>query len=436
MKKVDKKGGNCNIYFDNENKTATKYLRNTSSIEKIKRFKREISVLKELNVERIPNIVELIDINIDEKDISKSYIKMKKYEGSLDDLLNITKGNVEFTLRLILPIIKTLKILSELPIPIYHRDLKPDNILYERDDQNNYILYLADFGTCFLKNEEERITPDNIAVGARMFMAPEYEVGRVENINEAGDIFSIGKIIWCMINGERNSFMPSNFWFIDDYDLSIKFNNDSSMINANLIISSCLNIKPEKRCKYDELICMIEEILNPKKIIPNNTLIVRQYMEKRNIELIEILKKNKMLVNVFSLKLLNSLKRMIEIYPEFLLFTKIYYEYIRKSKNGVDFTTRNIDNNSAHYLYSTSFDNIYLSINYNPAANKEMYANITFEYIILSNQKNGNILIKYEDAKEIVCIYEGYKFILSEEKIMKFLEDLVLNYIKPYSHIN
>ncbi|MBQ7410504.1 MAG: hypothetical protein IJW20_03885 [Clostridia bacterium] len=74
---IDKKGGNGNIYFDNENNTATKYLRNTSSLEKIQRFRQELSVLKELNSDNIPNIVEVLDVNIDENDISKSYITMK-----------------------------------------------------------------------------------------------------------------------------------------------------------------------------------------------------------------------------------------------------------------------------------------------------------------------------------------------------------------------
>lgn len=64
---IDKKGGNGNIYFDNEKNTATKYLRNTSSLEKIQRFRQELSVLKELNSDNIPNIVEVLNVNIDEK---------------------------------------------------------------------------------------------------------------------------------------------------------------------------------------------------------------------------------------------------------------------------------------------------------------------------------------------------------------------------------
>lgn len=433
MKKTaDKKGGNGDIYFDNENNTATKYLRNTSSLEKIQRFRQELDVLNELNLNNIPNIVEVLAVNIDEKDISKSYITMRKYDGSLEDLLPITRGNVELSLKLILPIIKTLKILSELSIPIYHRDLKLDNILYKCDEEDNYTLYLADFGACFLNDDKERITPNNIAVGSRMFMSPEYEVGRVEKVDETGDVFSIGKIIWCMINGEKDSFLPSNFWFIDEYDLSKKFKDDSTMVSANLIISSCLNIKPEKRCKYQELINMVEETFNPQKLTPDDDkkMKVKQYLEKRNIEFVEILKKNKLLVNIFSLKLLSALKSIINIYPEFYIFERIYATYSPKTKDGMNFTSINVDNNSAHYLYSSSFDNSYISINYNPASKGKKYANITFDYTIRSNQKRGEFLIEYNEEDVIVCSYNQEKSILSEARIMKFLEDLVLNYIE------
>ena len=41
-KKRDAYGGNGDIFFSDDNLTATKLLRNRSSLEKIKRFKREI----------------------------------------------------------------------------------------------------------------------------------------------------------------------------------------------------------------------------------------------------------------------------------------------------------------------------------------------------------------------------------------------------------
>ena len=430
-KKPDVSGGNGNIFFDLENQTAKKYLRNTSSKERIKRFKQEQRVLEELSKKQVPNIVEILEVNIDEDNITNSFIKMKKYDGSLSDLFSDTRGNTRLTLQLMLPIIKALKILSENNPNIYHRDLKPDNILYLKKD-NSYELYLTDFGTCFLKNEDERITPQHIAVGARMFLAPEYEMGRVESVTEKGDIYSIGKIIWCMINGEENIVFPSNFWFIDEFDLLKKFPNNTDIIGINLIIALCLNLKPEERCTYDELITLINNILDEKQ---NDTTIERQYKvklyeEKRKIEYIEKTKKNKLLVNYFSSVYIQALKKLNSRYSGVELLEKLYADYSDKSKDGSDYTTINVDNNSAHYLYSTSFDNIYLSINYNPASGDDKYANISLYYTIHSSGKNNQMKIKYDEKGILISENNKTTQIFNEKEILDYLENLITDYIE------
>ena len=154
-------------------------------------------------------------------------------------------------------------------------------------------MFLTDFGICYLDKEKERLTEVEIAVGPRMFIAPEYERGRIGTVNHKGDIFSIGKVIWYMINGVENDFLPSNFWFVDEYNLVKKFANNEDIIFANNIISICLNINSEERPDYDELINLIENFLKETKIDDNERLKfeVRQYNEKRKIDLKEIREK-------------------------------------------------------------------------------------------------------------------------------------------------
>ena len=60
------KGGNGDVVFDAETGTARKYLRNTSTAEKVTRFKRELAVFQELCKNPIPNVVEVTDVYIDE----------------------------------------------------------------------------------------------------------------------------------------------------------------------------------------------------------------------------------------------------------------------------------------------------------------------------------------------------------------------------------
>ena len=290
--KPDKQGGNSDIYFIEDLK-ARKYLRNTSSKEKIERFKLELEIMGFFKDNHIDGIINVYDVFVDSNDITKSYIEMKKYDGNINDLLGYTKGNVRKTLEPLLPILHALDKISEFKNPIYHRDLKPDNILYEKHGED-YKLFLSDFGICYLNKEKERLTEVEIAVGPRMFIAPEYEKGRIVNVDHKGDVFSIGKIIWYMINGVENDFLPSNFWFVDEYNLIKKFANNEDIIFANNIISSCLNINPEERPDYDKLINLIEDFLKETKIDNDESLKyeVEQYKEKRKIDLKEIREKN------------------------------------------------------------------------------------------------------------------------------------------------
>lgn len=429
-KKRNAFGGNGDIYFSDDNLTATKILRNRSSIEKIERFKREVEVMNELASKHIPNIVDIISVELDENHPENSTIIMKKYDGCLSDLIDMLKGNVKLSLSLLLPVIKALEVLSENTPAIYHRDLKPENILYLKTD-NSYELFLTDFGICFLKDDEERLTQEITAVGARMYIAPEYEIGRVENVTEKGDIFSVGKIIWWMINGVENALLPSNFWFADDFDLTRKFPNDPFVVSANIIISACLKINPNERCSYNQLIAMIENILNEKNIPTDEQKrhLVEVAIEKRRINFIEKLKHNKLLVNEFSRIYLTALQIMLQKYPTIDFLNVLFKEYNLKSKDGVNFTSVNVDNDSAHYLYSNSFDDIYIPINYNPASKGESYANITFEYLIRSNSLHEKIVIKYNEEGAIVSIYNGTTKELDVEVIVEFFEDMISNYI-------
>ncbi len=426
-RKADAKGGNGDVVFNTETGTARKYLRNTSTAEKVARFKRELAVFQELCKNPIPNVVEVTDVHIDEDKISESYVEMKKYDGSVYDILEVTKGNVKLAFKLLLPIIKALYILSNGNPPLYHRDIKPDNILVLKKD-DEYTLYLTDFGTCFLNDGSERLTPETMAVGPRMYIAPEYETGRVEKVTEKGDIFSLGKVLWCMINGKPEDFMPSNFWFVDEYDLSKRFPGNTDMIVANTIIASCLSITPEERCTYSNLIRQIENFIEGENITPEKEeqYRVRVYQEKRNLELLEIKEKNQLIVNYFSQCYIKALEKLLKFYPNFELTQKLYDEYCKNSKDGIDYTSANVENNTSHYLYSGTYDRINFSINYEPARGTDKYCSITIEYRIdnwktirFYYSENGIILSDYNDTREPLYV----------ETLYKILDSIIMEYI-------
>lgn len=430
--KPDKKGGNSDIYFIEDLK-ARKYLRNTSSKEKIERFKLELEIMGLFKDKHVDGVIDVYDVFVDSNDIKKSYIEMKKYDGNINDLLCYTKGDVRKTLELCLPILRALNKISKFKNPIYHRDIKPDNILYEKDGED-YKLFLTDFGICYLDKEKERLTEIEIAVGPRMFIAPEYERGRIGNVDSKGDIFSIGKVIWYMINGVENDFLPSNFWFVDEYNLVKKFDNNEDIIFANNIISICLSINPEERPDYDNLINLIENFLKETKIDNDEKLKfeVRQYNEKRKIDLKEIREKNALLVNTFSIRFVKALEKLNNFYNLDLIST-ILLEYKSKSKNGVDYTSINMEHNSAHYLYSRSFDRIYISINYNPANDNEKYCNVDINYHIYSKNTISKLFrIFYKEDGELYSEFKNKIELFSEEVVLCWGEDLISEYVRSY----
>ena len=420
------KGGNGNVELSED--IATKTLRNTGRENNIKRFLNEVRVIKQLSDDKELNIVEILEVYEDLEHPTDSYIKMRRYDGTIEDLLPLTKGNLLFTLQMIFPIIKTLKKLADRETPIYHRDLKPDNILYKQDEDRYYTV-LTDFGICYVNNCEERFTPQEISIGPRFFMAPEYEVGKVENVTCKGDVFSLGKLIWWLLWGEKGYYMPSNLWYIKEYDLYEKYHS-SEMIFANYIISTCLKFAPNERISYDDLIVLIKGYMDKSISIADveKRLKVELYQERRNIELVEIQHMNRNIVNIFSHILIEALDIEIGNYPSFDILAKIRSEYNKKSRDGISYTSVNVDNNCAHYLYSMSYDKVYCAINYNPAKIDEKYANITFRYTVSSNITNL-LKIYYSDNTDIHCIYRDGVRIFERNAVVDFLEDMISDII-------
>lgn len=423
-------GGNGDVRFDGD--IAIKTLRNTSKKSNISRFLTEVRIAKELSNDDSLNIAKVIEVHENLDNPQYSTITMKRYEGTVEDLLHITRGNLLETLKMILPIIKTLSVLASKEIPIYHRDIKPDNILYERfNDEIN--LVLADFGICYLADDTERLTPQEISMGPRFFIAPEYEIGRVETITSSGDIFSIGKVIWWLLWGEKGQYMPSNFWYVKEYDLVEKYRN-SDMFFANHIIASCLKAEPDQRISYEDLIKLINSFINEPKL-PANTekqIKIQILQEKRNNELLEIRQKNRNIVNIFSINLIDVLNEEVVRYPTLELIRLIYDDYKKKSKDGISYTSINVEKNSCHYLYSLSYDNIYCSINYNPARGNEKYANITFKYRLASGNYN-EIKVFYSDKEELKYTYNGKCGLFSKTAIFDFVEEMIENTVESYN---
>src|SRR3954463_11585831 len=82
---------------------------------------------------------------------------------------------------------------------VVHRDIKPDNILIERDTGRALV---SDFGIARASEGETRLTLTGVAVGTPAYMSPEQALGERE-VDGRSDLYSLGVVGYHMLVGEQ-----------------------------------------------------------------------------------------------------------------------------------------------------------------------------------------------------------------------------------------
>jgi serine/threonine protein kinase len=166
----------------------------------VQKFRQEIEALSRLDH---PGIVGIMDAG--ELSNGRPYIVMQYVDGvSLRSVMTAEGMNLERCADLIRQIGRALA--AAHARGIFHRDLKPDNIMLQQLGHGEEQIKIIDFGIAKVKNSI--IAPStalNISPGTVLYMAPEQLTGRP--ITPATDVYASGIIAYEMLTG-RKPFNP------------------------------------------------------------------------------------------------------------------------------------------------------------------------------------------------------------------------------------
>ena len=199
-------GGQASVYLGKINEldkyVAVKhYQKDISQKEEIERIKNEIMRLKKLNHR---NIVYYYDLDIETVgNICNIYIIMEYLETNLEDFLDWYRmENTIKYLPLDLVSYITRNILQGLVYlhqnKIINRDLKPANILLNRDLSE---VKITDFGISTNVKQSKTLIQRTSGVGTYIYRSPEFAFGKPYGYD--CDIWSLGCIVFELVGGMR-----------------------------------------------------------------------------------------------------------------------------------------------------------------------------------------------------------------------------------------
>nr|XP_034897524.1 probable LRR receptor-like serine/threonine-protein kinase At1g53430 [Populus alba] len=252
----------------NEIKLAVKKISPQSKQHGKDELQREIFNMKSLHHE---NLVQLLD-GYSIKDLHL-LVYDYMHKGSLHHALfepnSTTKLDWKARFGICLGIARGLKYLhEEKRFKIVHGNIKPSNILLD----NSLTAKLSDFGLATLCYEEDPFMAIK-AKGSRVYMAPEYSMGKA--ITVKADVYSFGIVLLEIVSGKVSADYTPNQeaeFLLDkagvlhdkgrildlvDKKLASSYNRKQAL-TVLLLAMKCVNLSPTLRPKISEVVSVLE----------------------------------------------------------------------------------------------------------------------------------------------------------------------------------
>ncbi len=172
--------------FDCHSELGDKYvikILRTNDENAVLRFQKEIRLTSRLDH---PNVIRIVTYNTTG---DKKYYIMPKYQGSLTQIIPTLYNNYDRQYNVLNEILNGLIYLHEQGV--LHRDLKPQNILYNSDTD----IAISDLGLSRQINSDScRLTRYGDVFGTQRYISPE-QAQNSENVDDKTDIYAFGKIL-------------------------------------------------------------------------------------------------------------------------------------------------------------------------------------------------------------------------------------------------
>jgi eukaryotic-like serine/threonine-protein kinase len=137
---------------------------------------------------------------------------------------------------------------------VLHRDLKPGNILIDRDGRP----HVTDFGLAKLVEHDSNLTRSAAIMGSPNYMAPEQAAGHARESTTAADVYSLGAILYEVLTGhppfESKSATQTVRLVLETDPVSPSAHNRAVSPDLATICLKCLEKEPTRRYASAELL--------------------------------------------------------------------------------------------------------------------------------------------------------------------------------------
>ena len=153
------------------------------------RFQREVKTIAQLEH---PAIVAVYDVG--EHEGIPFFVMRYMPGGSLSDMIKQGRFNPQDTARIVERLASALSYAHRKGV--IHRDLKPDNILFNEDGYP----FISDFGIAKISEANSNLTGSGI-IGTPAYMSPEQATG--DTLDHRSDVYGLGVIVYQMLTGQQ-----------------------------------------------------------------------------------------------------------------------------------------------------------------------------------------------------------------------------------------